>query len=284
MIFLYLQYSIFAFVGEIITLVAKINENGAIVQFCGRNVAWVALLAFGMKSRTHVAKLSGEDLSTFLTDDVILGGVFVGLTQLTFLMFGSIQCYGNTDEWRDCNRTLYSQAGLSFMIGTYILIKLASGVVPKQILEKHVFSLKKVVAMRMNSEEAVQAFGLSIAGMGTIYLLGNYGANGNFEHDDELHSIVNVTIIGAGCLLLTAVWKFVVIRREMSREAEGTGQQSQGGSSSDAPLVEGSSFWFYIGVLATTYFSAVNIVAAVTMDEFYEIACQSVPNYRDRYF
>ena len=64
----------------------------------------------------------------------------------------------------------------------------------------------------------------------------------------------------------------------MSREAEGTGQQSQGGSSSDAPLVEGSSFWFYIGVLATTYFSAVNIVAAVTMDEFYEtLSTVSIP-------
>ena len=66
------------------------------------------------------------------------------------------------------------------MVTLFTIIKLASGVVPKRILDKHVISPKKVLAMDLNPGEAVQAFGLSIAALCALYPLGNYGAEGDF--------------------------------------------------------------------------------------------------------
>ncbi|GMI16338.1 hypothetical protein TrLO_g11854 [Triparma laevis f. longispina] len=118
---------------------------------------------FGMKLRSRIAKLTNKDLSHFLTTDVVMIGVIIGLGLLTFVIFASVRCDDREDNWRECNRTLVSQAGLSGMIAFYVFIKTASGVVPKRILEKHAISFKKVVAMPMNAEESVQAFGLAIA-------------------------------------------------------------------------------------------------------------------------
>ncbi|GMH93315.1 hypothetical protein TL16_g12594 [Triparma laevis f. inornata] len=155
-----------------------------------------------MTCRSYVAKLSDEDLSKFLTEDVVMGSVLVGLGQLAFLMFASIQCHGNADDWRQCNRTLLSQAGLSGMVTLFTIIKLASGVVPKRILEKHVISLKKVLAMDLNAEEASQFFGLAIAAGCALYPLGNYGAEGDFSDEAEKYAAYIVPSIGTSCLFL----------------------------------------------------------------------------------
>ncbi|GMH98819.1 hypothetical protein TrST_g13130 [Triparma strigata] len=277
-IFLVLQFVLFSFVMEFLAAYGADFATSEILKLILRSLFWLALLKLGMKSRSHIAKLSDEDLSKFLTNDVIFGGMLVGLGQLTFLMFASIQCDGNTDDWEQCRRTLYSQAGLSGMVTLFTTIKLASGVVPKRILDKHAISPKKVLAMDLNTEEAVQAFGLSIAALCALYPLGNYGARGDFKSDAEKLAAFIVPSIGGGCFLLTVVWKMVAIRREMRREAEETGQPHQEEPPVDNTLVEGSSFWFYIGVLATTYNSAVCVAAAVTMDKSYKtLSTASVP-------
>ncbi|GMI18350.1 hypothetical protein TrLO_g7895 [Triparma laevis f. longispina] len=157
---------------------------------------------------------------------------------LAFLMFASIQCENsNSDDWRQCNRTLISQTGLSFMIALYAIIKILSGVVPEHILEKHVFSMKKVVAMKMNAEESVQAFGLAIAICCALFSLGGYGANGNFGNDEEKYTAYAVPSFGAGCLFLTAVWKMIAIRGELKRGKEDSEQLRQGESSSSSSEV-----------------------------------------------
>ncbi|GMI02040.1 hypothetical protein TrVE_jg672 [Triparma verrucosa] len=262
-LFLVLQYVLFTFVSEFLLVVGDDFAMSQIIVSSVRSFCWLALLKLGLKSRSHIAKLSDEDLTKFLTNDVIFGGMLVGLGQSAFLMFASIQCDGNTDDWRKCSRTLYSQLGLSGMVTLFTLIKLASGVVPKRILERHVISPKKVLAMDLNTDEAVQAFGLLAAAGCALYPLGNYGAEGNFGDDVEKYAAVIVPSIGTFCLLLTTVWKVAVIRGEMRRKAEETVQPQQDVSSSDSTLVvtlvEASSFWFYIGVLMTTYFSVVNV-------------------------
>ena len=64
----------------------------------------------------------------------------------------------------------------------------------------------------------------------------------------------------------------------MRREAERTGQPHQEEPSVGNTLVEASSFWFYIGVLATTYQSAVNIAVVVSMEKFYRtLSIASLP-------
>mmetsp|Transcript_9626 Transcript_9626/g.17488 ORF Transcript_9626/g.17488 Transcript_9626/m.17488 type:complete len:986 (+) Transcript_9626:120-3077(+) len=270
-IFLYFQYFGFAFISDFL---AAVGDKKAINSFL-RCLAWFALFLLGMRCRSHVAKLTDEDLSKFLSKDVIRGGVLIGLAQLVFLMFGSIQCDGNADDWRNCNRTLLSQTGLSGMVMLYTVIMLISGVVPTRILDKHVISLKRVVAMNMNSGECVQAFGLAIATCCGLYLFGNYGADGDFRNYTESYIMWTVMSVGCFSLVFVAVWNTFLIRAEMRSEEESRSQTHQGQSSpesfssEDGLLVEASSFWFYCGVLATFYFSAINIAAAVTMDTFY---------------
>ncbi|GMH98487.1 hypothetical protein TrVE_jg9990 [Triparma verrucosa] len=279
------QYVLFAFVSEFLAVVGYDFAMFQIIASSARSLCWLALLKFGLKCRSHVARLSDEDLSKFLTNDVIFGGMLVGLGQLAFLMFASIQCDGNnnTDDWRQCRRTLYSQGGLSFLVALFTIIKLASGVVPKRILDKHVISPKKVAAMDLNAEEAVQFFGLAIAAGCALWPLGNYGAEGDFGNNAdgkvEMYAAFIVPSIGGFCLLLTAVWKAVVIRGQIRREAEETGRLHQGQFiSENSALVEDSSFWFCIGVLTTNYESSIIIATAVTMDESYKtLAIVSLP-------
>ena len=103
------------------------------------------------------------------------------------------------------------------MISLYVIIKLLSGVVPEHILEKHVLSMKKVVAMKMNAEESMQAFGLAIAIGCALFSLGGYGANGNFGNNAEKFTAYTIPLFGMSCLFLTAVWKMVAIRGEIKR-------------------------------------------------------------------
>ncbi|GMH69308.1 hypothetical protein TL16_g05125 [Triparma laevis f. inornata] len=235
---------------------------------------WLALLKFAMNSRSHIAELPDKDLSHFLTNDVIMGALIIGLGRLAFLLFASIQYDGkpkvdkdgNNGDWRLCNRTLISQTGLSGMISLYVIIKLLSGVVPEHILEKHVLSMKKVVAMKMNAEKSVQAFRLTIAICCALFSLGGYGANGNFGNNAEKFTAYTIPLFGMSCLLLTVVWKMVAIRGEIKR-GEVSDQLRQGKSSSEVMLAEGSSFWFYLGVLATTFQVMLFIASAVTLDE-----------------
>ena len=134
-IFLYLQYFVYAYVSQFLRLIGLHFSTLAIVQSILQCVFYYFLLKFGMKCRSHIAKLSNEELSAFLTQDVVLGGIIIGLGQLAFLMFPTIQCDRNADSWRDCKRTLHSQFGLSSMVTLYIVVKLASGVVPIRILK-----------------------------------------------------------------------------------------------------------------------------------------------------
>ena len=134
--FLVIQYVLFTFVSEILAVVGQDFAKSKTISSSASSLLYLALLKFGLKCRPHVAQLSDEDLSKFLANDVIFGGMIIGLGQLAFLMFASIQCDGKAVDWRECSRTLTSQTGLGFMVMLFTIIKFASGVVPKRILNK----------------------------------------------------------------------------------------------------------------------------------------------------
>ena len=80
--------------------------------------------------------------------------------------------------------------------------------------------------------------------------------------------------------MLTAILEIVIIRKEISAERTQTRRQMHQcqSFSPDGTLVEGSSFWLYIGVLATTYESVVAIMLIVTLDGSYTtLAMSSLP-------
>ncbi|GMH95309.1 hypothetical protein TL16_g13124 [Triparma laevis f. inornata] len=240
-IFLYVQYFAYTFVSTFLGVVGNNFEARTTAEACVRSLFWLALLKLGMVFRSSIANLPVKELSNFLINDVVMGGMIIGLGQLALLTFASIQCDGEAGgDWRECNRTLVSQVGLSGMVALYTTIKFVSGVVPERILEKHMISMKKFASMRMNAEDIFQGFGLLIAGVCAVYLLGNYGTEGDFYNAAERYYTLIVPGVGAGCLLLTAVWKAVDIRGEMRRgeDFEQLRQGESSSSSSEVMLVE----------------------------------------------
>ena len=61
----------------------------------------------------------------------------------------------------------------------------------------------------------VEVLSLSIAGSCGLYLLGNYGVEGDFSN---VAIFDFVTVAGGASLLVTAVWKGLVIRGEIKRD------------------------------------------------------------------
>ncbi|GMH76044.1 hypothetical protein TL16_g06953 [Triparma laevis f. inornata] len=167
---------------------------------------WVAEM-----TRASFATFSDEKLSVFLTQTVLKRALFFGLAQLVFLIFSSIQCDNESETWEQCNRTLYAQTGLGYFVVLGIGIKMVSEIAPKQYLDRHVVSMKKVLAMKLTVGEFVQFNLLLISAGCGMFLLGNYGAKGDFKSEAEQQGALTVATIGSGCLTLVGLWKFFVV-------------------------------------------------------------------------
>ena len=108
--------------------------------------------------------------------------------------------------------------------------------------------------------QIVQVLGLTISGGCGLFLLGNYGVEGDFSNNDEEQIFISITSIGAASLFVTAVWKGLVIRGEIKHDeqnaATGVGEE-QGPTQEDAqvqdpPVTELATAFVGLGVLATT--------------------------------
>ncbi|GMH73979.1 hypothetical protein TL16_g06338 [Triparma laevis f. inornata] len=276
-IFLYAQYTIFAFVTEVLGVVGREKTPMVILRACAQALVWWFMLYIAMKARERIANLPDSELSHFLTNGMMKGGLLIGLGQLIFLTFASIQCKANAavanKDWRECNRTLASQTGLAALVTMFVVVKVLSGIVPKKILDKHIVSLKKVVTMDLNLNESVQCVGLSIAGFCALYLLGHYGAEGDFYNEVEKWTIWSVIFSGCSCLLGTSVWKLFVMMSEMKQrrmEGEEEEEEEEENNENEPALTEASQFWFVGGIVATTLHSMNDIATAITLDEYYE--------------
>ncbi|GMH88119.1 hypothetical protein TL16_g11064 [Triparma laevis f. inornata] len=229
------------------------------------------MLLFAEKVRFLIARQPDTELSDFLTNVVLKGGVFIGLAQLAFLIFSAIQCEGEVDklgkcrkwdenhkeyevpcDWRQCNRTLYAQTGLGMMVAVYVGVKIVSGLAPKRLLNKHTVQANKIVAMDLNWQEKIQVFGLSVTVGCGMFLLGFYGAKGSYYNQFEKILLIVLGILGSSSLLITSFWTFIIIRGEMKREAESEQEISIVADVEDKHLTEASSLFFYLGVLATS--------------------------------
>ncbi|GMH63274.1 hypothetical protein TL16_g03669 [Triparma laevis f. inornata] len=266
---MYLQCAIYL----ISDIVVKITIGDAKASFViGFITIRAIFLAFFLRVRLRIARLEDKQLSEFLAEKVIKDGFFMGFAQLGFLTFSSIQCEAEEDHWSDCNRTLYSQTGLGFMVVIYTAITLISGLAPKRILEKHVIPTKDILSMNLTVQQIVQTFGLLTAASSAMFLLGSYGADGNLKDSTEKNVILTVTGIGCTCLIVTAGWKLLVIRREIN-EGEEKNDMEKKEATATAPsklfLTEASSFWFWSAWLVTSSQTVICILCAITLDRFY---------------
>ena len=109
--------------------------------------------------------------------------------------------------------------------------------------------------------QTVEVLGLSIAGGCGLFLLGNYGVQGDFSNDAEEWVFISVMVAGGASLLITAVWQGLVIQGEIRNDEENAaagvgedqGPTQQGAQAQqDPPVTELATAFVSLGVLATT--------------------------------
>ena len=151
--FLTLQYFLFSIGSETLAMCGygwRIEDS---LDFFIRCPFWLAISPLLWFMRQKIAELEDDKLSDFLSMNVVKGGLLVGLGQLAFLMFSSVQCENearmNGRDWRDCKRSLFSQSGLGGMISLFTIIKLLSGIVPKKYIEKHIVTIEMFMSMKL---------------------------------------------------------------------------------------------------------------------------------------
>ena len=168
------------------------------------------------------------------------------------------------------------------LVAEFTIIKIASGVAPKKYIERHVVKLRSIVELKLNWGEIVQVAGLSVSAACALFLLGNYGVEGDFHSDNELLAFRCVMSIGGSSLLITGIWKGLVIHSEIKRDEEIV---AAGGTVEEAPAKEKpedghvselSSAWIAMGFLATTVQTVTNIMYACTNDDFYLTVSRSI--------
>ena len=115
---LFIQYILYSFCGPAAQV--YLEQEWTVLGFSVRAVVNLLILVFALIIRSKIAMLEKQRLTAFLTLKVLKNGIFSGLGQLVFLMFAAIQCENGSkdvvDGWKGCNRTLYAQTGLGFMV------------------------------------------------------------------------------------------------------------------------------------------------------------------------
>lgn len=100
---IFLYYFAYTFVSTFLGVVGNNFEARTTAEACVRSLFWLALLKLGMVFRSSIANLPVKELSNFLINDVVMGGMIIGLGQLALLAFASIQCDGEAGgDWREC--------------------------------------------------------------------------------------------------------------------------------------------------------------------------------------
>ena len=170
----------------------------------------------------------------------------------------------------------------------YTIIKLAFGIFPKKYIDKHSIKEKKLVLMQLSLEEVVQVLALAIAASCALFLLGNYGVRGDFQDNREEWIFFAVMMTGGASLLLTTVWKALVIRSEIKHDKEAKAYSTQSSQNttdvnesdrtnscevadeSEDRITELSRVWVCLGVVATSILSAMSILLASTSNSLYK--------------
>mmetsp|Transcript_2598 Transcript_2598/g.4916 ORF Transcript_2598/g.4916 Transcript_2598/m.4916 type:complete len:1010 (+) Transcript_2598:83-3112(+) len=272
--FLALQFSTSTWLCEWLTVVGFEWDSEQIFLAVIRSFGWAVTLVLGLRVRARIARLPDKDLSKFLVDKVFSEGFLVGLGQLIFLVFSSIQCDTATmaegEGWENCRRTLYSQTGLGCLTALVIVLRLVSGVVPPKIMKRHVLGPDRIVTMDLSVKEFFEFCGLCAAAGCGLFLISLYGAEGNFGSHLEFNLVKGVMTFGGVSLSVTALWKGIVIRGEMKRERLGApGTSTEARAKPAIVVTRGSVFWWWLGVFATTFQSFLFAASAVTLEAYW---------------
>ena len=86
--FLYIQYGLSTVASELFNVLGL----GSVFFSSLRCVVWVITFLIAKRLRDKIADLPNSDLSEYISIGVLKGGIVVGLSQLIFIVFGSVRC------------------------------------------------------------------------------------------------------------------------------------------------------------------------------------------------
>ena len=133
---------------------------------------------------------------------------------------------------------------------------------PPQILSRHLVSPRQILTMDLNLGEAVQFFSFLNAFICVLFLLGFYGAEGDFTSPVEETLINTITIVGAALLTFTSLWKGYQIWQDMQVGVDNLPPAKE------YPLVkELHIFWTGMALLSTSFVTIMNINASLIWTE-----------------
>ncbi|GMH66283.1 hypothetical protein TrLO_g3237 [Triparma laevis f. longispina] len=286
---LFVQYFIYGFSGTAAYIYLGKPISTAMIVL--RSVVNLLLLILALIIRAKISHLQGklenkkDRLTEFLSVTMIRDGLFSGLGQLAFVIFAAIQCENRVkmdaiDSWKRCNRTLYAQTGLGLMVVLYVGLNIVSRLATKDQLERHVPSMKKIVTMKLTAGDLVQFVSLFFTITCTMFLLGNYGAEGDFYNEFEKTSYFIVIALGLSSLAFTSIWKAVEICSEIDKNEEEKKMVSEKETEEEEEeeekkitqyITEASPIWLYLGILATTLQTVINAIGALASVKLFEV-------------
>ncbi|GMH83670.1 hypothetical protein TrST_g11658 [Triparma strigata] len=222
---LFIQYILYSFCGPAAQV--YLEQEWTVLGFSVRAVVNLLILVFALIIRSKIAMLEKQRLTAFLTLKVLKNGIFSGLGQLVFLMFAAIQCENGSkdvvDGWKGCNRTLYAQTGLGFMVVISLGVQLICGIATEEQRELHMPSsfssplVKKTVTMNLSLGESVQIVSLILSALCAMFLLGNYGAKGNFSNEEERSTCFTAIVVGLSSLSIISITKIIGLWQYISK-------------------------------------------------------------------
>mmetsp|Transcript_21514 Transcript_21514/g.44854 ORF Transcript_21514/g.44854 Transcript_21514/m.44854 type:complete len:972 (-) Transcript_21514:48-2963(-) len=267
-IFLAVHYFMYTVLAEIL----RVMWEPKIVQITFsimRSVLWTGMFYCIMRMRKMIADMPPLELSNFLTHRVLKEGILAGLSQILFVMFDIVRC-DTENGWEQCTRTLASGGGLSALIVLFVVSRIAVRIPPRSIMEKHIIPSHRLITMDLSVEERVVVSVLVFAAFCALWLLGNYGAEGEFSSDGETIVTLLIVNLGFGSCAAVLIYKFFAINAQISRSfsfVTSPATSSPLVNSENAIITKGSSLSFWLAVVITFALQVQHAVLAMTLNE-----------------
>ena len=94
-----------------------------------------------------------------------------------------------------------------------------SGIFPPSVMKAHIIPPHRLITMDLSFGEQMVTGTLGLSGICGLFLLGNYGAEGEFSSKGELYATMVIVNLGCASALAVIFYKFFTINRQLSAAA-----------------------------------------------------------------
>ncbi|GMI06977.1 hypothetical protein TrRE_jg5984 [Triparma retinervis] len=263
--FITCHYFSYTLLAEVLRTVFDQSSQQVVISI-GRSVLWIAVAYAIMVGRKRISEKSQEDLSYFLTHRVLKEGILAGLAQILFIMFDAVRC-DFENGWENCTRTLASGGGLSALVVIFVGARIVSGIPPPSIMKEHVIPAHRLITMDLSLKEQVLTGTLGVSGICGLFLLGNYGAEGEFSSHGELIMTMVIVNLGFACASAVFFYKFYLINRQLvSAAASPSPSPPPPPPAAAVNITKGSPYLFWMTAACVFALQVQHLMLCFTLD------------------